>query len=100
MPEPLGNPVQMTAWFDSDHTGNVVTRQSQTGYLIFVSQAPILQYSTCQNTVEASTFGAYFITGRTCLEAVESSCFKLRVFGIPIDGPTPVSYTHLTLPTN
>eukprot|EP00957_Ditylum_brightwellii_P133435 10173183-Ditylum_brightwellii.AAC.1 len=29
-PEPLGNPVQMTAWFDSDHVGNLVTQQSQT----------------------------------------------------------------------
>eukprot|EP00957_Ditylum_brightwellii_P130437 9950699-Ditylum_brightwellii.AAC.1 len=69
MPEPLGNPVQMTAWFDSDHTGNLVI-------------------SKHQNTVESSTFGAEVITGCTCLEAVESLRFKLRMFGIPIDGPT------------
>jgi len=26
MPEPLGNPVKMTAWVDLDHAGNLVTR--------------------------------------------------------------------------
>jgi len=42
MPEPLGNPVKMTAWVDSDHAGNLVMRQLQTGYLIFLNQSPIL----------------------------------------------------------
>ena len=40
--------------------------------------------------MEASTFGAEFIVARTCLEAVESLRFKLRMFGIPVDGPTDV----------
>eukprot|EP00957_Ditylum_brightwellii_P065966 5002561-Ditylum_brightwellii.AAC.1 len=88
MPEPLGNSVQMTAWFDSDHAGNLVTRRLQTGYMIFVNQVPILWYSKCQNTAEASTFGAEFIAGRTCLEAIEGLHFKLRMFGIPVNGPT------------
>ena len=88
MPKPLGNPVKMTAWVDSDHAGNLVTRRSQTGYLIFLNQSPVLWYSKRQNTVEASTFGAEFIAARTCLEAIEGLRFKLRMFGIPIDGPT------------
>ena len=86
-PEPLGNAVQITAWFDSDHAGNLVTRRSQTGYFIFLNQDPILWYRKRQNTVEASTFGAEFIAGRTCLEAIEELRFKLKMFGIPIDGP-------------
>ena len=40
--------------------------------------------------VEASTFGAEFITARTCLEAVEGLQFKLCMFGIPVEGPTDV----------
>ena len=88
MPEPLGTPVQVTAFVDSDHAGNMITRRSQTGYIIFCNQAPILWYSKRQNTVEASTFGAEFIAARTCLEAVEALRFKLRMFGIPVDGPT------------
>eukprot|EP00957_Ditylum_brightwellii_P186077 14167580-Ditylum_brightwellii.AAC.1 len=88
MPEPLGNTVQLTAWFDSDHEGNLVTRQLQTGYFIFVNQTPILWYNKCQNTFEASTFGAEFIAGRTYLEADKGLHFKLSMFGIPIDRPT------------
>ena len=42
MPEPLREPVKMMPFIDWDHAGNLVTRQSQTGYLIFCNQAPIL----------------------------------------------------------
>eukprot|EP00957_Ditylum_brightwellii_P111301 8487963-Ditylum_brightwellii.AAC.1 len=42
MPEPLWKSVEMTAWVDSDHAGNLATRQSQTGHLIFLNQALIL----------------------------------------------------------
>ena len=41
MLEPLGELVKMTAFVDSDHAGNLVTRWSQTGYLISCNQAPI-----------------------------------------------------------
>ena len=27
---------------------------------------------------------------RTCLEAIEAVCFKLRMFGIPVEGPVDV----------
>jgi len=88
MLEPLGNPVKMTAWVDSDHAGNLVMRQSQTGYLIFLNQSAILWYSKWQNTVEASMFGSEFIAACTCLEVIKGLRFKLRMFGIPILGST------------
>ena len=87
-PPPLGNSVKLTAFVDSDHAGNLVTRRSYTGYIIFVNNAPILWYSKKQNTVESSTFGSEFIAARTCVEAVEGLRYKLRMFGIPIDGVT------------
>jgi hypothetical protein len=37
MPEPLGRPIQMTTFVDSDHAGDKVTRRSRTGVLIFFS---------------------------------------------------------------
>ena len=90
MPEPLGEAIEMTAFVDSDHAGNLITRRSQTGYILFCNQAPIIWYSKRQNTVEASTLGAEFIAARTCLEAVEALRFKLRMFGVPVAGPTDV----------
>ena len=48
MPEPLREPVKMMAFVNSDHAGNLVTRQSQTGYLIFCNQAPLSWFSKQQ----------------------------------------------------
>ena len=90
MLEPLGETIKVTAFIDSNHAGNLVTQQSQTAYILFCNQAPITWYSKKQNTVEASTFGAESIAACTCLEAIESLCLKLRMFGIPVDGPTNV----------
>lgn len=44
-PEPRGNVVSTHCFVDADHAGNRVTRQLQTGILIFVNRAPILWYS-------------------------------------------------------
>ena len=90
MPEPLREAIQMTAFVDLDHAGNLITHQSQTGYILFCNQAPIIWYSKRQNTVEASTFVVEFIAARTCLEAVEALRFKLRMFEVPVAGPTDV----------
>ena len=56
MPEPLGHAMDITCFVDSDHAGNVVTRRSHTGILIFVQNAPVIWYSKKQNTVESSSF--------------------------------------------
>eukprot|EP00978_Attheya_sp_CCMP212_P015011 scaffold38581_cov48-Attheya_sp.AAC.2 len=57
MPEALGNPVVISVFVDADHAGNVVTRRSQTGILIYVNNAPTIWYTKKQNTVEAATYG-------------------------------------------
>ena len=54
--KPRSNMVSTHCFVYSDHTGDKVTRRSQTGILIFVNRAPILWYSKRQNTVETSTF--------------------------------------------
>ncbi|MFN9943833.1 MAG: Ty1/Copia family ribonuclease HI, partial [bacterium] len=71
-PELRGNPVQMTAFCDADHAGNLVTRRSHTGILIYLNQAPITWYSKAQMTVETSTFGSEFVALRIAVELIES----------------------------
>lgn len=68
MPEPLGNAVDITCFVDANHAGNVVTRRSHTGILIFVQNAPILWFSKKQNTVESSSFGSEFVALRIAKE--------------------------------
>ena len=90
MPEPMGNSVKMTCFVDSDHAGNLATRRSQTGILIYLNKSPIIWYSKRQNTVETSTYGSEFVALRIATEMIEALRYKLRMFGIPIDGPTDV----------
>ena len=61
MPEPRGNPVIISAIVDADHAGNVVTRPSHTGIIIFVQNVPIVWFLKKQNTVEAATIGSEFV---------------------------------------
>jgi hypothetical protein len=100
MPEPLGKPVTMTAFVDADHAGNLATRRSQTGILIFLNKAPIVWFSKRQNTVETSSFGSEFVAMRTAVEMIEGLRYKLRMFGIPIAGPTNVRCDNQSVVTN
>jgi len=95
---PKGNPVQINCFVDADHARNRVTHWSQTGILIFLNCSPIIWYSKAQNTMETSTFGSEFTAMRITVELLESLHYKLRMFGIPLDGPlTTLSVTTLQL---
>ena len=89
-PEPRGNPIQINCFVDSDHAGDKVTRQSQTGIILYCNTSPVLWYSKRQNTVESSTFGAEFVALRIASELIISLRYKLRMFGVPISGPSNV----------
>jgi hypothetical protein len=86
-PKPLGNPVIITCFVDANHAGDHSTRRSHTGFIIYLNNAPIDWYSKRQNTVESSTFGSEFVAMRIAVERVRALRFKLRMFGIPMDGP-------------
>jgi hypothetical protein len=90
MPKPLGNPVKIHCFADADHAGNLATRRSHTGILIFMNMSPIIWYSKRQNTVESSTFGSEFVALRTAVELIIGLRYKLRMFGVPIEGPANV----------
>lgn len=90
MPKPRGNSVIISCFVDSDHAGNKVTRRSHTGILIWVNNAPIIFYSKRQNTVETSTFGSELVAMRIAKELIVALKYKLRMFGVPIDGPANV----------
>jgi hypothetical protein len=89
-PPPRGNPVEINCFVDSDHAGDKITRRSQTGILLYLNSAPIIWYSKRQSTVESSTFGSEFVALRVASELIISLRYKLRMFGIPIIGPTTV----------
>ncbi len=100
IPEPRGNSFLISCFVDADHAGNLATRRSHTGIIIFCNRAPIIWFSKCQNTVETSTFGSEFIAARIAVELVESLRYKLRMFGIPVDGPANMYCDHGSVVTN
>lgn len=90
MPQPLGNPVNIHVFVDANHAGNVVTRRSHTNILVFIQNSPVIWVSRRQNTVETSTFGSEFVALRNALDVILALRYKLRMFGVPSEGPAQV----------
>ena len=90
MPDPMGNPVNVICFVDANHAGNKITRCSHTGIIFFVNSAPITWVSKRQNTVESSTFGSEIIALKQASDMIESMLYKIRMFGISIDGEVRV----------
>ena len=89
-PEPLGNPVVMSVFVDASHAGDLATRRSHTGILIYLNKGLVDAYSKKQNTVEMSTFGSELVALRVAMERVKALRIKLRLMGIPMEGPTNI----------
>jgi hypothetical protein len=90
MPAPRGKCMTTHCFVDANHAGDTETRRSQTGILLFCNRAPIIWFSKRQNSVEASTFGSEFTAMKNAVEMIEAMRYKLRMFGVPIDGPTNI----------
>ena len=90
MPIPRGVPFTIRAFVDSDHAGDTVTRRSRTGYIIFLNSAPIYWFSNKQTGVETSSIGSEFIAMKLCCEYIRGLRYKLRMMGIPVEGPAYV----------
>jgi hypothetical protein len=80
----------MSAFVDANHAGNVATCRSHSGILIYIQNAPIVWFSKQQNTVKGSMFGSEMVALRICRDLIVGLLYKLRMFGVPIDGPANV----------
>ena len=90
MPEAKGKSVVVSCFVDANHADNMITRRSHTGILIYVQNAPIIWFWKRQNTVESSSFGSEFVALGAAKEMIVALCYKLRMFGVVIDGPANV----------
>jgi hypothetical protein len=90
MPESLGQSMNITTFVDANHAGNVVTRRSHTGVIIYLQNTSIIWHSHRQNTVETSTFGSEFVALRCARDLIVALRYKLQMFSVPIEGPDKV----------
>jgi hypothetical protein len=100
MPEPRGKDVTVGCYVDADHAGNLATRRSHTGIILYVNNTPVIWFSKRQNTVETSSFGSEFVALRIAVEMIEALRYKLRMFGVPIRGPTDTFCDNKSVVTN
>jgi hypothetical protein len=86
MPQPRGLGFVVRAKVDADHAADTMTRRSRTGFLVFLNYAPIYWMSKKQS-VESSSFGSEFCAMKNCCKYLRGMLYKLRMLGIPCDGP-------------
>ena len=87
MPEPRGIGFIMRAKVDADHASDTVSRRSRTGFLVYLNSALVHWFSKKQTSVESSSFGSEFIAMKQCCEYLRGLRYKLRMMGIPVEGP-------------
>ena len=85
-PLPRGRSIQINAFVEAGHAGNKVKRSSHTGFIIFMNMAPIFWYSKRQNSVKTSIYLSEMVALCIISEKIIDLRYKLRMFGIPIDG--------------
>ena len=90
MPEALSKYVVIKAYMDDNYAGNMENRRSHCGIIIYVNNAPIIWYSKRQNKVEASISGSEFVALSISTEMIEAMWYKLRYFGVTVDGPAEI----------
>ena len=81
----------INAQVDADHAGDIVTRRSRIGFLVYVNRALVCWLSKTQKNVESSSFGSEFVAMKACCEYIRGLRYKLRTLGISVDGPALIS---------
>ena len=87
MPEPRGHGFIMRAKVDADHSSDTGSKQSRTGLLIYLNCTLVYWWSKKQTSVESSSFGSEFVAMKQCCEYIRGLRYKLRMMGIPVEGP-------------
>jgi hypothetical protein len=87
MPEPRGLGFVISAKVDADHASDTVTRRSRTGFLVWCNSCLVNFLSKKQTSVETSSFGSEFVAMKQCCEYLRGLRYKLRMMGIPVEGP-------------
>ncbi len=61
IPTPHGPTMTMRVYVDRDHAGDLVTRHSWMGFIVFLNNVPIYWSSKKQGSCKTSTFGSKFV---------------------------------------
>jgi hypothetical protein len=90
-PRPLGQELDVSVFFDSDHAHDKTTGRSISGVIVLVGSTPIIWKSKRQGAVQTSTYGAEFSAMRLATEEVITIRYMLRSLGIHVSKPCDIS---------
>ena len=82
--------MSMYCFVYANHAVETETILSQISILLFCNSAPMIWFRKRQNSVEASTFVSEFTTMKIAVEIIEALRYKLRMFGVTINGSTNI----------
>ena len=100
MPASRGNFVRVVCFVDASHGCCKLTRRSRTGVLLYINRAPVAFYSKKQTSIETSSFGSEFSAMKTACEMIIGLRYKLRMMGIPVEGPAVVRCDNMSVVSN
>jgi hypothetical protein len=89
-PIAMGEELNTSIYFDSDHAHDKKTGRSISGVVAFLGNAPIIWKSKRQGVVQTSTYGAEFSTMRLATEEAIAIRYMLRSLGIRTSTPSNV----------
>ena len=73
---------------DANHNDETVTRQSRSGYIVFLNSLPIYWHFKKQTSCDTSTFGSKFVALDQSTEYTRGLCYKIIIIGIPVTEPS------------
>ena len=93
--EPKVDKLDITAFLDSDHAHDHLTRGSVTGLLVLLEQTPVYFMSKPQGEIATSTYGAEFCSMRTAVNEVQSIRYMLLCLGVKVKHATLICGDNL-----
>ena len=81
---------KIICYVDANHAGNLLNRRSHLWIFIHVNNTPVIWYSKRQNTVKTLSFGLEFVALSIATALVEALRYKLRCFGVQLDGSASI----------
>ena len=90
----------MGCYVDADHAGNLMTRRSHSGVLLYLQNALVIWFSKCQNTFESSSFGSKLVALWIVVEMIEALHYKLHSFRVPLDPAANIFCDNQSVVTN
>ena len=87
-------------YVNSDFAGGKVRRRSRTAFFVLLNSALIQRASKRQLTIETSVFRAEFVAMKHGVDTLRGIHYKLRMMGVPVDGPSYVYRDNMSVINN